>query len=114
MMETSDITQGLLDRAGHGDVVARHELLKRFRQYLRSLVAVRLDRRVARRFDASDIVHEAVADRSERIPAVNEPPEVPELRAAGKNPPGEIRKEWKGRELKKARKSAPVSARCRK
>jgi hypothetical protein len=110
MMEASDITQGLLDRAGHGDVVARHELLKRFRQYLRSLVAVRLDRRVARRFDASDIVHEAVADRSERIPAVKEPPEVAQLRAAGKYP-REIRKEWKALELKKALKSAPVTAR---
>jgi RNA polymerase sigma-70 factor, ECF subfamily len=67
MAEASDITQGLLDRAGHGDVVARHELLERFRQYLRSLVAVRLDRRVARRVDASDIVQEALADASERM-----------------------------------------------
>ena len=67
MAEASDITQGLLDRAGHGDVVARHELLERFRQYLRSLIAVRLDRRVARRVDASDIVQEALADASERM-----------------------------------------------
>jgi RNA polymerase sigma-70 factor, ECF subfamily len=67
MKEASHITQGLLDRAGHGDVVARHELLERFRQYLRSLIAVRLDRRVARRVDASDIVQEALADASERM-----------------------------------------------
>ena len=67
MAEASDITQGLLDRAGHGDVVARHELLERFRQYLRSLVAARLDRRVTRRVDASDIVQEALADASERM-----------------------------------------------
>jgi RNA polymerase sigma-70 factor, ECF subfamily len=67
MDEASDITQVLLDRAGHGDVVARHELLERFRQYLRSLIAVRLDRRVARRVDASDIVQEALADASERM-----------------------------------------------
>ena len=95
MKEASHITQGFLDRAGHGDVVARHELLKRYRQYLRSLVAVRLDRRVARRFDATDIVHVAVADRSDRIPAVNEPPEVAQLRAAGKNPPGKSAKNGK-------------------
>jgi RNA polymerase sigma-70 factor, ECF subfamily len=67
MAETSDITQGLLDRAGHGDVDARHELLERYRHYLRSLVAVRLDRRVARRVDASDIVQEALAEASERM-----------------------------------------------
>jgi RNA polymerase sigma-70 factor, ECF subfamily len=67
MTETSEITQELLDRAGHGDVVARHELLERFRQYLRSLVAFQLDRRVARRVDASDIVQEALADASERM-----------------------------------------------
>ena len=67
MAEASDITQGLLDRAGHGDVVARHRLLERYRRYLRNLVAVRLDRRVARRVDASDIVQEALVDASERM-----------------------------------------------
>jgi RNA polymerase sigma-70 factor, ECF subfamily len=56
MAEASDSTQGLLDRAGHGDVVVRHTLLERYRRYLPNLVAVRLDRRVARRVDASDIV----------------------------------------------------------
>jgi RNA polymerase sigma-70 factor, ECF subfamily len=67
MAEANEITQGLLDRAGHGDVVARHTLLERYRRYLRNLVAVRLDRRVARRVDASDIVQEALADASERM-----------------------------------------------
>ena len=67
MAEASDITQGLLDQAGHGDVVARHKLLERYRRYLRNLVVVRLDRRVARRVDASDIVQEALADASERM-----------------------------------------------
>jgi RNA polymerase sigma-70 factor (ECF subfamily) len=67
MAEASDITQGLLDRAGHGDVVARQELLERYRRYLRSLVAARLDQRVARRVDASDIVQEALADASARM-----------------------------------------------
>ena len=44
------------------------------------------------------------------LPAVNEPPEVAQLRAAGKSP-REIRKELKALELKKALKSAPVTAR---
>jgi RNA polymerase sigma-70 factor (ECF subfamily) len=69
MSYTNDSTQGLLHRAGHGDVVARHTLLERHRRYLRNLAAVRLDRRVARRVDASDIVQEALADASERMEA---------------------------------------------
>ena len=44
------------------------------------------------------------------LPEVNEPPEVAQLRAAGKSP-REIRKELKALELKKALKSAPVTAR---
>jgi DNA-directed RNA polymerase specialized sigma24 family protein len=65
MAEASDSTQGLLDRAGHGNVVARHTLLERYRRYLRNLVAVRLDHRI----EASDIVQEALADASERMEA---------------------------------------------
>ena len=44
------------------------------------------------------------------LPEVNETPEVAQLRAAGKSP-REIRKELKALELKRALKSAPVTAR---
>jgi hypothetical protein len=44
------------------------------------------------------------------LPEVNEPPEVAQLRAAGKSP-REIRNELRTLELKKALKGAPVSAR---
>ena len=44
------------------------------------------------------------------LPEVNEPPEVAQLRAAGKNP-REIRHELRDLALKKAIKSVPVSAR---
>jgi hypothetical protein len=44
------------------------------------------------------------------LPEVNEPPEVAQLRAAGKSP-REIRNELRTLELKKALKVAPVSAR---
>ena len=67
MAEPVDVTGGLLDRAGDGDLSARHELLERYRRYLRSLIAVRLDRRVARRVDASDIVQDTLADASVRM-----------------------------------------------
>ena len=44
------------------------------------------------------------------LPAVNEPPEVAQLRAAGKSP-REIRNELRALELKKALKRTQVSAR---
>jgi RNA polymerase sigma-70 factor, ECF subfamily len=67
MAEAGDITGGLLDKAGEGDLSARHELLERYRRYLRGLIAVRLDRRVARRVDASDIVQDTLTDASVRM-----------------------------------------------
>ncbi len=69
MVEAGDVTQGLLDRAEQGDASARRELLERYRQNLRRLVAARLDRRVARRVDASDIVQEALTDAAQRMDA---------------------------------------------
>jgi hypothetical protein len=44
------------------------------------------------------------------LPEVNEPPEVAQLRAAGKTP-REIRNELRARELKKTLKGAAASAR---
>jgi RNA polymerase sigma-70 factor (ECF subfamily) len=50
----------LLNRAAGGDDAARAELLEHYRRHLRRMVAIRLDRRVAARLDASDIVQEAI------------------------------------------------------
>ena len=55
-------TEELIERAGHGDATALQELLVKHRDRLRKMVAVRLDRRVAARVDASDVVQEAMAD----------------------------------------------------
>jgi hypothetical protein len=66
-----------------------------------------------RRFAAWPLVMAALAASAcgeGPLPEVNEPPEVAQLRAAGKTP-REIRNELRARELKKALKSAPVSAR---
>jgi RNA polymerase sigma-70 factor (ECF subfamily) len=68
MTETAtQLTQGLLDRAGQGDADARRELLERYRVYLRRMVAARLDRRLVPRVDASDIVQETLADAARRL-----------------------------------------------
>jgi len=53
-------TEELLHHASRGDVRARDRLLELHRPFLRRLVAVRLDRRVAARVDPSDIVQDAM------------------------------------------------------
>ena len=53
--------------AGQGDDDARRELLERYRDYLRRMVASRLDRRLAARLDPSDIVQETLADAAGRM-----------------------------------------------
>jgi len=60
-------TEVLLARAGAGDVAARQQLLEQYRDRLRRLVAVRLDRRLAARADASDVVQEALADAARKL-----------------------------------------------
>jgi RNA polymerase sigma-70 factor, ECF subfamily len=60
-------TQDLIDRAGRGDEDARHRLLEQYRDYLRRMVTVRLDRRLAPRIDASDVVQEALVEADRRL-----------------------------------------------
>jgi RNA polymerase sigma-70 factor (ECF subfamily) len=60
-------TQQLLDRAAQGDDDARRVLLERYRSFIRRMVAARLDRRLAPRIDASDIVQEVLADAAGRL-----------------------------------------------
>lgn len=60
-VETPDTAQ-LIEQARRGDGRARHDLLARHRSRLRSMVAARMDRRLATRFDPSDIVQDALAE----------------------------------------------------
>jgi RNA polymerase sigma-70 factor, ECF subfamily len=60
--------EALLARAGRGDARARDELFTRHRARLWRMVAVRLDRRLAARVDASDIVQEALVEAAGRLP----------------------------------------------
>jgi RNA polymerase sigma-70 factor (ECF subfamily) len=58
-------TDQLLAEVSRGDSSARSQLLDRHRDRLRHMVAVRMDRRLAARFDPSDVVQEVLleADR---------------------------------------------------
>jgi RNA polymerase sigma-70 factor, ECF subfamily len=60
-------TEQLLDRAAAGDAHARGRLLERHRTRLRSLVALRLDRRIAARVDPSDVVQDSLAEADRRL-----------------------------------------------
>lgn len=57
----------LIDDAARGDVEARQELLERYRDNLRRMVAARLDRRLASRIDPSDVVQETLVDAARRM-----------------------------------------------
>jgi RNA polymerase sigma-70 factor, ECF subfamily len=66
-MTETRATQELIDQAGRGDDTARQELLERYRESVRRMIAVRLDRRLAPRIDPSDVVQETLADASRRM-----------------------------------------------
>jgi RNA polymerase sigma-70 factor, ECF subfamily len=58
----------LLSRAADGDDLARAQLLSGYRNQLRRMIAIRLDKRLAARVDASDVVQEAMKDAHARMP----------------------------------------------
>jgi RNA polymerase sigma-70 factor, ECF subfamily len=61
-------TERLLRRAADGDNAARSELLDHHRSRLRRMIAVRIDKRIAARVDASDVVQETMKDAHARLP----------------------------------------------
>lgn len=62
-----DVTQELLADVGRGDSEAVNRLLERHRASLRKLVQLRLDRNIARRVDASDIVQDVLLEANARL-----------------------------------------------
>ena len=70
-------TQGLIDRAIRGDQEAWGELLARHRDRLRRMVALRLDRRLQGRVDASDVIQDAMLEASRRLAEYRQNPTMP-------------------------------------
>jgi RNA polymerase sigma-70 factor (ECF subfamily) len=66
---TGDADQAdiLLDRARAGDARALAALFDRYRDRLRHMVRLRLDRRLAGRLDADDVLQEAFIEASKRL-----------------------------------------------
>ncbi len=66
----------LLRRAGDGGAQAGAELLVRYRSRLRRMIALRLDKRMAARVDASDIVQDAINNALARLPEYFADPQI--------------------------------------
>jgi RNA polymerase sigma-70 factor (ECF subfamily) len=61
-------TEQLLQRAAGGSAAACGDLLERHRGRLERMVALRMDRRLAARLDAADVVQDALAEAVQRLP----------------------------------------------
>lgn len=68
MSNTQNESDVLLRRAANADPEAVEQLLGRHRPRLHRMVTMRLDRRLAPRLDASDIVQEALAEAAANLP----------------------------------------------
>jgi RNA polymerase sigma-70 factor (ECF subfamily) len=70
-------SEQLLRQARGGDSQALGELFERYRERLRQMVRLRLDRRLYGRLDPSDVLQEAFLDLNKRFPEYARNPTVP-------------------------------------
>ncbi len=63
-----DETKSLLERANKGEEAAFQELFRRHKARLLQAIALRMDRRVAARVDASDVLQETYLEAFKRLP----------------------------------------------
>ncbi|SIN72770.1 RNA polymerase sigma-70 factor, ECF subfamily [Singulisphaera sp. GP187] len=73
----SSETNRLLERVSEGDGQALELLLGRYRQRLRRMVAVRLDQRLRKRIDPSDVIQETYLEASARLTTYLRAPSMP-------------------------------------
>lgn len=74
--DPSDL-EDLLGRARAGDQAALAALFTRYRERLRQMVRLRLDRRLQGRLDPSDVLQEAYLDFARRLPEYATDPALP-------------------------------------
>ena len=77
MVSDSSDTNELLRRAGSGDEDALSELFARYRDRLKRMVRLRLNRRLQGRVDDSDVLQEAYLEVSKRLAAYLRDSEMP-------------------------------------
>jgi RNA polymerase sigma-70 factor (ECF subfamily) len=76
-MSSDGETQALIRRVEGGDEVALCELFTRYRDRLRRMVKLRMDRRLQGRLDASDVLQEAYLDVARRSDEFRENSKMP-------------------------------------
>jgi RNA polymerase sigma-70 factor, ECF subfamily len=77
MWPNSHETQEILLNAEGGDSQAVNELLERHRDGLRNMIRSRLDRKLSRRVDASDVVQDVMLEASSRLTDYLRDPKIP-------------------------------------
>jgi RNA polymerase sigma-70 factor (ECF subfamily) len=79
MSDLSNDIEGerLLERLHAGDREAAAELLARYRERLRRMIELRMDTRLHRRLDASDVVQDALLEIASRLDDYRKDPKVP-------------------------------------
>lgn len=77
MWPQTDETEILLNLAKNGDPSAVNQLLDRHRNSLRHLVRMRLDQKIQKRVDVSDVVQDVLVDASRRLQTYLENPVMP-------------------------------------
>jgi RNA polymerase sigma-70 factor, ECF subfamily len=70
-------TDDLLKRAENADADAVAQLWERHREPLRRMIHLRLDHRISRRVDASDVVQEVLVEANRRLNEYLRKPEIP-------------------------------------
>jgi RNA polymerase sigma-70 factor (ECF subfamily) len=77
MIPNSSETRQVLEQAVRGNSAGWSELLERHRKRLRRMVALRLDRRLQGRIDASDVIQEAYLEAWSRLAEYLREPKMP-------------------------------------
>ena len=77
MTDIGTTTDALLRRAEAGDSAALGALFAHYRDRLRKMVRLRLDRRMAGRIDTSDVLQDVYLDVARRFPEYAGAPDVP-------------------------------------
>jgi RNA polymerase sigma-70 factor (ECF subfamily) len=77
MEDVERLEENLVERAAAGDEQALAELFERHRYRLRRMVRLRLDRRLQRRVDPSDVLQEAFLDLLAELPSYAQKRAIP-------------------------------------
>ena len=75
-LESEDIDQ-LVDLAKEGDESALSQLFEQYRDRLRRMILLRMDRRIQTRVDASDVLQEAYVDLASQLANYAKDPQLP-------------------------------------